>query len=138
MKITNVTVTLFKWAIEPWGTGKHNVGGDIKLGVLTVNTDEDLQGHAFLGSPSQGADVFTSPLIDRIKPKIVGRNPLDIGAIWQDMWKERSLGAGVLDSLGHQVVRGRGTCFPYRTSHSENDADREKRAGTTTATPDES
>lgn len=29
MKITNLTTTLFKWAIEPWETGTHSFGGDI-------------------------------------------------------------------------------------------------------------
>ncbi|MCZ6632728.1 MAG: mandelate racemase [bacterium] len=89
MKITDLTITLFKWAIKPWGTGRHNFGGDIQLGVVTVHTDQDLEGHAFLGSPSQGADVFAGPLMARIKPGLIDRNPLDIGAIWQDMWKER-------------------------------------------------
>ncbi len=88
MKITDLTVTLFKWDIEPWNAGKHRFGGNIQLGVVTVQTDGGLEGHAFLGSPSQGADVFAGPLMDRIKPILIGRNPLDIGAIWQNMWDQ--------------------------------------------------
>ena len=86
MKITNLTTTLFKWAIEPWKTGKHNFGGNIQLGVVTVHTDEGIEGHAFLGSPSQGADVLVGPLMTLVKPLLIGRNPLDIGALWQAMW----------------------------------------------------
>ena len=46
-----------------------------------------MEGHAFLGSSRQGADAHTGPLMQFIKPAIVGANPLDSGAIWQRMWK---------------------------------------------------
>ena len=45
------------------------------------------RGHAFLGSSRQGADAYVGPLMEFIKPSLLGRNPLDIGAIWADMWK---------------------------------------------------
>ena len=86
MKITDLTLTLFKWDIEPWQTGRNRFGGDIQLGVVTVLTDEGIEGHSFLGSPSQGADALAGPLMNRVKPILLGRNPLDIGAIWQEMW----------------------------------------------------
>ena len=89
MKITDLTVTLFKWPIEVWHTGTMQFGGDIALGVVTVHTDADVEGHAFLGSPSQGADVFGPPLIAKIKPRLIGRNPLDHGAIWKDMYAQK-------------------------------------------------
>lgn len=57
--------------------------------MVTVHTDEGVEGHAFLGSPSQGADVLVGPLMTLVKPLLMGRNPLDIGAIWQDTWKHR-------------------------------------------------
>jgi L-alanine-DL-glutamate epimerase-like enolase superfamily enzyme len=44
-------------------------------------------GHAFLGSASAGADQFTGQVLQRLKPLVLGRNPLDIGAIWMDMWR---------------------------------------------------
>jgi L-alanine-DL-glutamate epimerase-like enolase superfamily enzyme len=91
MKITDLTVTLFKWQIPAWRTGKSSFGGDIKLGLVTVHTDEGVQGHAFLGSPSQGADVFSGPLLTHLKPIIVGQNPLDIGALWARMYKTNRL-----------------------------------------------
>ena len=89
MKITNLTTTLFEWPIVPWGTGKHSFGGDIQLGVVTVHADEVIKGHAFLGAPSQGADELVKPLMRLVKPVLIERNPLDIGALWQDMWKLR-------------------------------------------------
>ncbi len=89
MKITNLTTILFEWPIVPWGTGKHSFGGDIQLGVVTVHAGEVIKGHAFLGSPSQGADELVKPLMMLVKPVLIERNPLDIGALWQDMWKLR-------------------------------------------------
>jgi L-alanine-DL-glutamate epimerase-like enolase superfamily enzyme len=86
MRITDLTVTLFKWPITPWKTGRSFFGGDIQLGLVTLHTDDDVEGYAFLGSPSQGADVFAGPLMTVLKPRLLGRNPLDIGAIWQEMW----------------------------------------------------
>ena len=63
-------------------------GGKKLLGVLTISTDEGIEGHSFLGSSRQGADAHTGPLLEFLKPLVVGRNPLDSGAIWKDMWKQ--------------------------------------------------
>ncbi len=49
------------------------------IGVLTISTDEGIEGHAFLSPP--GTDV-AGQLIDVVKPMIVGRDPLQIGSIW--------------------------------------------------------
>ncbi|MFP6796661.1 MAG: enolase C-terminal domain-like protein [Pseudomonadales bacterium] len=99
MEITDVSVTLFKWPIETWYTGKMQFGGDIALGVVTVRTDTEIEGHAFLGSPSQGADVFAPSLIEKLKPRLIGRDPLDRGDLWNEMYSQkrtvsvRSIGA---------------------------------------------
>ena len=51
MKITDVKVTLFNWRFEPWRTGAGTAfGGQKQLGIVTVETSEGLEGHAFLGS----------------------------------------------------------------------------------------
>ena len=56
MKIDDITVTLFRWNFAPWKTGVGTAfGGRKLLGVLTVRTDEGVEGHAFLGSSRQGA-----------------------------------------------------------------------------------
>ena len=87
MKITDVSITMFNWHSPQWQTGGGSFGGTRPLGVLTVHTDEGVEGHAFLGSSRQGADAHAGPLMEFIKPAVVGANPLDIGAIWQRMWK---------------------------------------------------
>ena len=101
MKITDLKVTMFKWNFAPWKTGVGTAfGGQKLLGVMTITTDEGIEGHSFLGSSRQGADAFTGPLIEFIKPMLMGRNPLDIGAIWKQMWKQnRSVSTNAIGAV---------------------------------------
>ncbi|MFN3975141.1 MAG: enolase C-terminal domain-like protein [Dehalococcoidia bacterium] len=87
MKVKELTVRLVKWDAPAYRSGRNLFGGMKPLGVLTIHTDEGLEGHAFMGSPRQGADAFVGPLMEFLKPIVVGRNPLDIGAIWSEMWR---------------------------------------------------
>ena len=93
MKITDISVTMFNWKTADWRTSTASFGGNRLLGVLTVHTDETvngepLAGHSFLGSSRQGADAFADSIMEFIKPNLLGRNPLDIGAIWEWLWKQ--------------------------------------------------
>ena len=85
MEITNVKVDVFDWPTPEWKVGSHmRFGGKRLLGVVAVETDEGVSGHAFLSRP----DHHAQPLIDVIKPRVIGKNPQDIGAIWKDLWKQ--------------------------------------------------
>ncbi len=100
MKITDLSVTMFKWDIVPWRAGNISFGGNRLLGVVTVHTDEGVDGHAFLGSSRQGADAFVGPLMEFLKPALIGRNPLDIGAIWNRIWKmNRSVSTNAIGAV---------------------------------------
>lgn len=85
MKITDLTITLHRWDVPPT-TYTDQAGGAKQVGVVTIQTDEGVEGHSFLGSAFQGADEFAAQVLTRLKPVVLGRNPLDIGAIWQDLW----------------------------------------------------
>ena len=85
MKITDLTIMLHRWDVPPT-TYTDSVGGSRQVGVVTIQTDEGVEGHSFLGSAFQGADEFAAQVLTRLKPLVVGRNPLDIGAIWLDLW----------------------------------------------------
>ena len=53
MKITDVTLTLFAWDDIPatqYGRHTGRFAGKSDLGLLTIKTDEGVEGHAFLGS----------------------------------------------------------------------------------------
>jgi len=100
MKITDLSVTMFNWNSVPWHTGTGSFGGNRLLGIVTVHTDEGVEGHAFLGSSRQGADAYAGPLIEFVKPFLVGQNPLDSGAIWECMWKmNRSVSTNAIGAV---------------------------------------
>src|SRR2546428_10199460 len=76
VKITDLTITLHRWEVPPT-TYTDRAGGTKQVGVVTIQTDEGVEGHSFLGSAFQGADEFAGPLLERLKPVVMGRNPLD-------------------------------------------------------------
>ena len=124
MKITNLKMDMFNWNSDRWKTGVGMQFGSAKqLGVVTVETDEGVSGNSFLGSSRMGADHFALGLIEFIKPIVIGRNPLDIGAIWADMYKKnRSVSTYVIAAVdvclwdingklaGQPIHRLLGTC----------------------------
>ena len=85
MKITEVRAFPVGVALdEPlqWGAMKVEVKGGI---LVRVSTDEGVEG---IGEAGFSAEYFPTvgPIInDQLGPMLVGRNPLDIAAIWQDM-----------------------------------------------------
>lgn len=88
MRIKDVTVTQFEQTgIRNLKFGPHNpsVGGSSMLGLVTLTTDEGLQGHAFLGSVTKSCELDALSLIQSLKPILLGRNPLDREVIYQDI-----------------------------------------------------
>lgn len=88
MKITDLTVTLFKWEGIPKGIAKRHtgaIGGDSQLGLLTLSTDEGVEGHAFLGSSGRSAEFDAGSLIRYLKPIVLGQNPLDRERLFEPM-----------------------------------------------------
>jgi len=84
MKITDLTIKLFNWeGIPPRRPGDASSS---KLGLVTISTDEGLQGHAFLGSSSATAEDDAPGLIRYLKPIVMGQNPLDRERLWQALW----------------------------------------------------
>ncbi len=87
MRITDLSIILHTWEV-PRTTYRDSFGGGAtEVGVLSISTDQDVVGHAFLGSASAGAGQFADQVLKRLKPLVLGRSPLDIGAIWQDLWR---------------------------------------------------
>ena len=88
MRITNVKVDLFAWNSEVWKTGVGaTFGGATQLGVVSVETDAGITGNAFLGSSHLGGHHLAGPLVDYLKPVVMGQDPQDIGRLWQRLWK---------------------------------------------------
>jgi L-alanine-DL-glutamate epimerase-like enolase superfamily enzyme len=94
MKITDVTLTLFTWTgIPPTQYGRHagRLGGTSQLGLLTVATDDGIEGHAFLGSAMRGADLDGESLIRYLKPILMGQDPLERERLYQALWQRNRL-----------------------------------------------
>jgi L-alanine-DL-glutamate epimerase-like enolase superfamily enzyme len=90
MKITGVTLTLFAWDDIPatsYGAHSGRFAGRSDLGLLRVQTDEGIEGHAFLGSAMNPASVDAQGLIRHLKPILMGRDPLDRERLNQDLWR---------------------------------------------------
>jgi L-alanine-DL-glutamate epimerase-like enolase superfamily enzyme len=91
MKITDLTVTLFAWSGIPATTyGRHTgrFSGESHLGLVTLYTDQGLEGHAFLGSAMRSAEFDAKSLVHYLKPLVVGQDPLDRERLWQSMWSK--------------------------------------------------
>ncbi len=90
MKITDVSLTLFAWNDIPatsYGGHAGEFKGSSELGLLTIQTDEGLEGHAFLGSAMRGAGVDGESLIRHLKPQIMGENPLARERLYRKLWQ---------------------------------------------------
>jgi L-alanine-DL-glutamate epimerase-like enolase superfamily enzyme len=90
MKITDITVTLFAWDDIPatqYGRHSGRFSGKSDLGLVTIETDQGLEGHAFLGSSSRPASAGDANLIVKVaKPMLVGEDPLDRERHFQRLW----------------------------------------------------
>jgi L-alanine-DL-glutamate epimerase-like enolase superfamily enzyme len=88
MKITDCTLTLFAWDDIPTTSyGKHtgHFKGSSELGLLTLRTDEGLEGHAFLGSAMRGAKNDAESLMRHLKPVVLGQDPLERERLYQGL-----------------------------------------------------
>ena len=97
MQVTNVKVDVINWETPPWQAGTQQLfGGKNELGIVTVETDAGIAGHSFLSRPGHNA----KPLLDIAKPKVMGRNPQDIGAIWWTLWRaNRAIHTSVMGAI---------------------------------------
>ena len=94
MKIDDLSITLFAWNdIPPHSylgrgpfdpAGKPNQVGELAL--VTIRTDEGIEGHSFLG---MGASVAAQPLLRMLKPIVRGRDPLAREQLYQQMLERR-------------------------------------------------
>ena len=95
MRITDVLVDITEWQSEPIpvADGRRNLGGDIRLGVVRVRTDQGLEGNGFIGPLDPELISATDQIIAVIKPRILGRSPSEREWIWSrlDVWAGHSL-----------------------------------------------
>ena len=80
MRITDITLTLFfVEGVPPTGYASHlsNTSGRMELGLVTITSDEGIEGHSFLGSGMRAAGLEAKALIEGLKPLLLGQDPLE-------------------------------------------------------------
>ncbi|MGI9478005.1 MAG: enolase C-terminal domain-like protein, partial [Hyphomicrobiaceae bacterium] len=70
-----------------YGIHTGTFGGASQLGLLTVRTSDGVEGHAFLGSASRGAQMDGESLIHFLKPILMGQNPLERERLYKLMYR---------------------------------------------------
>jgi L-alanine-DL-glutamate epimerase-like enolase superfamily enzyme len=86
MRITDVTVVMHDRRaphLDVFGSPD----GDLPMGVLRIHTDAGIEGNNFVSMPSAGPAEVAGQILKNFKPLLVGRDPLDIGAIWSQMMR---------------------------------------------------
>jgi L-alanine-DL-glutamate epimerase-like enolase superfamily enzyme len=89
MKITDVTLTLFRWDGIPeirYGPNIVTKPGAGQLGLLRLDTDGGIVGHAFHGSVNRPADRDGPSLVQYLKPVLLGQNPLERERLNERLW----------------------------------------------------
>jgi L-alanine-DL-glutamate epimerase-like enolase superfamily enzyme len=83
VRITDITVVLH----ERRHTASASFGParPVPLGVLRVQTDEGIEGNAFLSNPGPGPAQIAEQIVSVVKPWLLGADPLDIGRHWRRM-----------------------------------------------------
>jgi L-alanine-DL-glutamate epimerase-like enolase superfamily enzyme len=91
MKITNVTATLWEWKdIPPTRYNKEIAtdSGSTEMALVTINTDDGIEGHGFLGSALYSGKKYAARVVEDLKPILLGSDPLARLArerLWQEM-----------------------------------------------------
>ena len=97
MKITDISITLFKWeglpAIGYLGLARK-AGEPGELALLSIKTDDGVEGLSFLGKATVGAAADAAALIKFLKPMLMGQNPLDRERLNEAIWRRRRM-AGI-------------------------------------------
>lgn len=89
MKITDVSLTIFRWENVPpvsYGINIKLSGGTALLGLLEIQTDDGVVGHAFLGGANRDVEIEGLNLIRALKPLLLGQDPLNREALNQKLW----------------------------------------------------
>lgn len=94
MKIDDISAVVAEipsQAINPLATRRP---GPAQWGVLRVRTDDGIEGYGSLVAPGEAPEATATKIMRVVKPVLVGRDPLDIGSIWSELWRRRRFFGG--------------------------------------------
>ena len=93
MKITDVTVTLFKWEnipLKSYDAAVKMVKTNSDLGLVRIKTDEGVEGFGFLGLCVHPGSLDAPHIVRFLKPILMGQNPLDRERLYQNLSRMRA------------------------------------------------
>lgn len=93
MKITDIRVETFRTHADRWDIGHARLipHAEVLQSILTIDTDEGVQGYYFGGGAKHGDQeglnsVERDLILGRIKNLLVGQDPFDREMIWKWFW----------------------------------------------------
>ena len=87
MKITKVTTASYSWPrAKPITNGKHTYTHS-GLGIVRIETDAGITG---VGLGTTGG--VAGATIERLKPSLIGEDPIDVERLWHKMWVPKLVG----------------------------------------------
>lgn len=94
MKIDDVSAVLAE--IPPRASNPTAAGGPrtAQWGVLKIRTDDGIEGYGSLSAPGEAPEATAIKIMGVVKPVLLGRDPLDIGTIWSELWRRRRFFGG--------------------------------------------
>ena len=93
MKITDVTVTLFKWEnipLKSYDAAVKMVTTDSDLGLVRIKTDEGLEGHGLLGLCTTPGQPGCTPYSAFLETDTHGPEPTDRERLYQNLSRMRA------------------------------------------------
>ncbi len=100
MKITDITVEAYRWTrTKPIRNGKHTYAST-SVGLIKIQTDEGITG---IGVGSAGE--VERATIERLKPMLIGEDPINVERLWHKMWVPKLIGRRRVNHARHQRDR---------------------------------
>ena len=84
MKITDVKIEVVRRTLPDTGLDSDlgRFFGDVEQGVLRILTDEGIEGNCFVGDFRGGGHGQFGPILNVLKPEILGRDPFERERLW--------------------------------------------------------
>ena len=90
MKITDIQIVPFRWKVDRYRHGTPLPKVEVMQTILKILTDEGVEGYYF-GGGSHGDEEglpehIQQFILNRVKPMLVGQDPLDREKFWKWLW----------------------------------------------------
>ena len=81
MKITDIKIDVIRREIPDTGLDSDlgRFAGTVEQGLLRILTDDGIEGNCYIGGFRGGGRSFFGPILNVLKPEILGRDPYGYG-----------------------------------------------------------